>query len=70
MAKIGKIAWGATKVALGSTNLVVKVGLRAVSGPLAKWVIPDLKVRNIVEESGEWIKDGFQDMKEGLAENA
>lgn len=70
MAKIGKIAWGATKVALGGTSFVVRVGLRAVSGPLAKWVIPDLKVKNIVEECGEWIQDGFQDIKEGLSDNA
>lgn len=70
MAKIGKIVGGTAKVALAGTSFVTRVGLRAVSGPLAKWLIPDLKPKNIVEECGYWFKDGIQDIKEGFSDDA
>lgn len=70
MAKIGKIVGGTAKVALAGTNFAVRLGLRAVSGPLLKVLSPELKPKNIIEECGYWFKDGIQDIKEGFSENA
>lgn len=70
MAKIGKIIGGTAKVALAGSRFAMRIGMRAAAGPLGKLVIPDLRYKNIVKECEGWFRDGIQDIKEGLSDNA
>lgn len=67
MAKIGKMALGTVKCALGGAHFTVCIVSRAMAGPIVKVLSPDLKPKNIIETSSYWINDGFKDIKDGFS---